>query len=43
MFGPKATSASSQPRKLAAVRRAWAITASVLRLVGYGPPTLAFS
>ncbi len=42
MFAPKATSAGVQPRKSAAVRRDCVTSASVLRLVSYGPLRFAF-
>src|SRR5712691_1322313 len=42
MFCPNTTSSASQPRKPAAASLPCATTASVRRLVSYGPPTFAF-
>ena len=42
MFAPKIVSSGVQPRKSAHESRACVISASVARLVPYGPPTLAF-
>ena len=42
MLGPKATSSAAQPRKRAAVSRAFSISASVRRLVSKSPPLFAF-
>ena len=42
MFGPKTVSSAAQPRKRPAVSRARASSASVRRLVSYGPLVFAF-
>jgi len=42
MFAPKIVSSGLQPRNSAPVSRAWVISASVLRLVSYGPLVFAF-
>ena len=42
MFGPKTISSGAQPRNRPAVSRAFASSASVRRLVSYGPLVFAF-
>ena len=42
MFGPKTASSGAQPRKRPAVSRARWSSASVRRLVSYGPLVFAF-
>ena len=42
MFAPKIASSGVQPRNSPALRRACVTSASVRRLVSYGPLTLAF-
>src|SRR5262249_31899115 len=43
MFAPKIVSSGAHPRKSAAESRDCVISASVRRLVSYGPPTFAFA